>query len=278
MRRFGDLVNGVSTPALMGVVAMTPSERKKGRFMRAPEGHSEGGASEGGNNGGENPNSGGNGDSPQNNTGQDFNPRAFWDDPAEEPAPNGNQPNGNGNQPGNQSQPGQNGGDDLGTAISNRVKQFAPPAVMTKEAIEAIGEGNYDKFNEGLTNAIRGSMEQSIGLIVNLMGKFGEHMEGKFQSMLESSHQNRDSKSFLREQVPASKNPELQPIIDSLYDRALKLSKGNREQAVSMTKRMMRAMAEGTASDLNLHVAPVGSDSDPAPTSKTNWLEALNES
>lgn len=265
MRKFGRNLG-------YGTSLSTRNARRIG-FMKAPEGEGGDTGAGGGNNGGENSNSGGTGESPQNNSGQEFKPSTFWDDPEPENK-------GSGNQQQQQQPQNQNGGDqnNLGTAIENRVKQFAAPAVMTPETMEAIGNGDYSKFEQGLNGAIQKSMSENLNLVVQLMSKFGEHLESKFGSMINSSFEGRDTKTFLREQIPASKNESIQPIIDSLYDRALVVSKGDKNRAVEMTKRMMRAMAEDSASDLNLHVAPVGSDSDPAPAKKTNWLEALNMS
>jgi hypothetical protein len=236
--------------------------------------HGGGTAGTGGNNGAENSGGGGTGESNQNNSGQEFKPTAFWDDPEPENKNSGIQQPQNQNQNQNQNE----GGNDLGSAIENRVKQFTAAAVMTPETMEAIGNGDYTKFEAGLNQAIQGSMKENLNLVVQLMGKFGEHLESKFGSMIDKSFDGRDSKAFLREQIPTSKNEGVQPIIDSLYDRALVVAKGNKAEAIAMTKRMMRAMSEDTATDLNLHVAPVGSDSNPAPTKKTNWLETLNMS
>lgn len=259
----------------------TASGRTHGymRIMKAPEGDQGGGggggANEGGggNNGGENQGGGQNGGQSQNNGGQDFKPTSFWEDPAEEAPKSQNQRGNQQQQNGNQNQ---NQGDDLGTAIANKVKGFTAPPVMTKEAMEGVAAGDYSKFEEGINTAIRGSMQETIGTLVGLMSKFGDHIEEKFGKLIESSHTNRDNRSFLREQIPASKNEAVQPIIDSLYDRALSLTKGDKAAAVTMTKGMMKAMAEQSAPDLNLRVAPVGSDSDREPPAKVNWLEALN--
>ncbi len=241
------------------------------RIMKAPEGEGGGTGESGGNNGAENTGGGATGESQQNNTGQEFKPTAFWDDPAPETTPPANQQQ-------QQQQQNNGGGDNLGTAIENRVKQFTAPPVMTAEAMEAIGTGDYTKFDQNVNQAIQHSMKENLNLVVQLMSKFGEHLESKFGDKINQSFEGRDSKAFLREQIPASKNEGIQPIIDSLYDRALMVSKGDKNKAVEMTKRMMRAMSEDTASDLNLHVAPVGSESDPAPAKKTNWLETLNMS
>jgi len=255
----------------------TVSGRAIHRGMRAPEGEQGGGGGGndqgGGGNQGENQGGGGGGGNQQNNTGQDFKPTSFWEDPAEE-APK--TPNQQGNQQQQQGNQNQNQGDDLGTAIANKVKTFTAPPVMTKEAMEGVAAGDYSKFEEGINTAIRGSMQETMGTVVNLLSKFGDHIEEKFGKLIESSHTNRDNRAFLREQIPASKNEGVQPIIDSLYDRALSLTKGDKTAAITMTKGMMKAMAEHSAPDLNLRIAPVGSDSDREPPAKVNWLEALN--
>jgi hypothetical protein len=85
----------------------------------------------------------------------------------------------------------------------------------------------------------------------------------------------RDNETALVKDFPAAKDPRVAPVIKSIFDQALVKSKGNRELAVKQTKQMVALMANTTADDLELSVAPRGAgDSRPSQPS-INWLDEL---
>lgn len=210
-----------------------------------------------------------------NNTGQEFKPESFWDDPApSEPSVPAKGDSAADDSKGVGS-PSDNG---LGTAIQEQISKFQAPEVMTKEAIEAIGEnGDYSKFNENMSKAMQGALEQSIGMSVKVVQAVAGELIKMMDTKIQSSLTTKDNYSQLKEAIPSAKDPAVAPMIESIYERALTLTKGDPTKAVTMTKQMLRAMAEGTSKDIDLNVAPVSPDSEGmTPTPKTNWLEALN--
>lgn len=233
---------------------------------------------EGGNNGGGNssePPAQGN---QNNNGGQDFQPESFWDDPVvEAPSPPSSGNSAGNDSPATGSPPNQqqNG---LGNQLQSHLAEFKFGEPMDKEAIESIGAGDYGKFNENFNKALRGAVEESVKMNVQVLGAAMEQMQKKFQTMLESHSQNKDNYSALYEAIPSSKNPKVAPIIQGIYDRALTMAKGNVPNAINMTKHMMSAMSKETSADTGLNVAPTGADSESGfKPSTVDWLEELNQ-
>ncbi len=215
------------------------------------------------------------GNQPANNTGQEFDPASFWEDPSpdETKAPS------NGVSAAKESagdgSPNQDQG--LGGAIQEQVKNFQAPEIMTKDAIAKIGEGDYSEFNQNMNKAMQGVMEQTIGMNVKIIQAVASQLMQHVETKIQSSFTSKDNYTALRDAIPSAKSPAVAPMVESIYDRALTMTKGDPTKAIAMTKQMLRAMAEGTGKDLDLNVAPSSPDSDGmVPTPKTNWLEALN--
>src|SRR3546814_15314619 len=62
---------------------------------------------------------------------------------------------------------------------------------------------------------------------------------------------------------PAAADPTVGPMIQSVFNQALKNTKGDRTKAVAQTKKMISLMARRTGGDLNLNVAPRGPNAVP---------------
>lgn len=259
-----------STAAMIAHGAiMSPSERAAGRFMRGPDdsGHET-------NNAGGDPTANTNNNSTDNNTGQAFDAAAFWEQPKETPDNNGNQPsNDQSNQSGNQDSSQQ-----LGTQLLQRIQGFSAKEVFTDEVVEGINNGDFNKFDQNLSKVMQQSMQQNVEMTVQLMQVFGERMMSAVEERMNSSFTSRENYAELETQIPSAKNPGVAPIVKSIYDRALALTKGDRTKAITMTKNMINNMALATGSDTGLHVAPVGSESNFGNSGpKVNWLEELNK-
>lgn len=275
---------------------MNPVERAQGRFLRSDSGHrtdtGNTGDQGGGfqtppaNNGTESAPATGTGSESNNNSGQEFDPTTFWDGPVPDPAkpagagPSAGTESGTGQPPAPPAQTGTgNQGTDIGTVIENAVKGFSPPDVMTADAIKAVGEGDYTKFNEGVKGAIQASMNQTMDMTIKVITAFGQKMIEQMDQRIQGSHSQREDLSALHEAIPSAKDPVVAPMIMPIYNRALKLNGGDRTKAANMTKQMLAHMAKGTGGDVGLHVAPSSADSDVPPpgfVSNTNWLEELN--
>lgn len=273
---------------------MNSIERAQGRFLRSDDhrmadsgtGGEQGGGAPGGggsNNTGETQQQSGTGNQGDNNSGQEFDPKTFWDGPVPAaPASGGSGPSagnesGTGQPPADRNQQSQQQPTDLGTVIENSVKEFKAPEVMTSEAIKGIGDGDYTKFNEGLQGAIQGSMNHTLGMTVKIITAFGQKMIEQMDQRIQGSHSDREDLTALHEAIPASKDPTVMPSVKPIYDRALKLSNGDRTKAANMTKSMLAYMTKGIAGDVGLDVAPFSTDSDvpPGAGAGPNWIEEL---
>lgn len=266
-----------------GGARMTASESSQGRFLRNPEGEHDGGgagAGAGGNNGGESQGGTGTGESGGDNGGQQFDPTSFWaqpSPPAPTPAPSGGSAgndSGGGGQ--HQQQP-----QDLNAIITSQLESFTPPAVFTREAMEAMGgeNGTYDEINKNVATAVKAGTQQAIEMNVKMLTAAVDGIFKRVEQMIDGSHTRKDQYTALETAIPSAKNPGVGPIVKSIYDRALTLNNGDSTKAVEMTKNMLAAMSTNTAGDVNLQVAPLGADSEGPggglPKQPVNWIEQL---
>lgn len=250
--------------------------RRLGKHGRLPKGDNRGehdsGGGGGDNTGGNGGGQGGGGDSGSNNTGQEFDPRAFWDDPSPSPSPAPSNRDSAAGESGGGGSPG------IDQVIADQIKGFAAPEIFTSDAMKAIGEsGDYSKINENLTTAMQQTMERSVQMQVQLLQQVVPAILSKVQSMVESSHTGKESLAALREAIPSAKNPTVAPMIEGIYERALVIAKGDKTKAITMTKGMLAHMTKTSAGDLDLTVAATSGDSEipQGAGGKTNWLEDL---
>lgn len=206
-----------------------------------------------------------NGDS--NNNGQEFDPAAFWTDPADE----GNQNSGS-----DSNQGGAGGQDDLQTTLTQRLDQmtFGDP-IFTAEIAEQINNGDFSGFESRMQSQMRTAVRQSLGMVVSILRPYGEQLTQSIETKMSQTFNQRDNNQSLEELFPAAKNANIRPVIQGLYDRALQNTKGNRAEAVKQTKSMIQYMAGETANDLDISIAPRSSESTGRPAAPTNWIDEL---
>lgn len=266
--------------ALLSGVAMTPSERRLGRYLRAPEGHEEGGAggdsgaggdNTGGNSGNQGGSEGNNGNQ-GNNTGNAFEPSAFWDSPQDETTPPSNQ---GGSAGGNQSGGNQQQGNE-GNAFRDALNGLNfGQGVFTPEAVEAMNNGDPKNFNENMTGFGREVTRQAVIMAAQLMQKNNEAMNQRFEALVEERFGLQATESDLGKAIPSYAKPGMKPIIDGIMGQALKLTKGKRSEAIEMTKEMLKFQATNLGADFNITTPPSGAGNDFGTGQTTNWEEEL---
>lgn len=242
-----------------------------GRRFKNPD--EPGGAIGGENNQGENSGGDGTPGGDSNNSGSGFDPEGFWGS-QEDGSQNSESAGGDGSQ--NQGTGSQNGGN-LQEVLANRLgeMQFGDP-VFTAEIAEQINQGDFTGVQERLVEMQRNSVRQSLGMMVSILKPFAEQLTEEMRSELKGTFNNRDNAESLEKLFPAAKNPKVRPMIQGIYDQALKNTKNNREEAVKQTKEMLKFAAGVTADDLDITVAPRGSDDSGRPAPKSyNWLDDL---
>lgn len=239
-----------------------------------------GGATGGGDNGGSVP-AGNSGDSrntggDSNNTSDQFDPVAFWNGPA--PA-NGGSGSGESaaNNPSNSESDTQGGGNDLNTQLATQLQNmsFGEP-VFTPEIQQQIQEGNFDGVQDRFNSMMQQGVRQALAMQVQILRPFAEQMMNQMREEFGSTLNNRDNTDQLVKDFPAAKDPRVAPAIKNIFDQAIKNTGGDRVKAVAQTKQMMALMANVTSGDLDLRVAPRGSEDFGGPQQPvTNWLDEL---
>jgi hypothetical protein len=243
---------------LLANTAMTPAERAKGRFMRAPDGHESGGTGVGiddlgvgndssttGNNGAGNSGDSGAGDDGKNNSGQGDPTAGFWDKSQE--ADTGS---------GDSGEEGKAIGAELAQMISGA--QFAP--VFTKELADQIAEGNLDGINQAMAQSHQAAMKQSVGVFAKLLEAVTGRMQADFDSRIQKALGGDKANQALESHFPAAKDPAIRPMIQQVFDQSLANTKGNVAEAVKQTNAMLKAF--GTRTGLTTPPADPSGSSD----------------
>ena len=264
-----------SRSSIIAMGGMTPAERRVGRFLRDNEGHPGGGASTGGTPSAQGDNTGGN--SPPgtqaagsgDNAGQQFDPASFWNPPSggetgSPPKPGGSAESG--------TPPAE--GSNIGQTLQASLQGLTVPPLMTQQMATELGEGNFDNFNAGLVKHGQEVARQTLGMAVQVMKVLRDQMMTDVDSRLGSEFSNRESDSALEQAIPSAKNPAMAPMVKSIFTQAMKTTGGKRDQAIEMTKQMLRFSNQTLAQDDGLGI-PAPSPADAGFKSTTNWLEEL---
>lgn len=270
--------------SLYGMTTMTPAERRAGRFMRAPDGHTDpittpaGGGNNGGGQGEGNGGSAASGGSDSNNTGDQFDPVAFWNGPApaEGAAPSGESAGNNGGESGTNGNGGGGNQGEFAQQLTQRLNglTFGDP-IFNAEVAEQINEGNYDGVQQRFNAMGQQIVREALAMQVQILRPFAEQLLEQVRGETQQTFNQRDNTESLERLFPAAKNPAMAKTIRPIYDQALKNAGGNREKAVAQTKEMLRFMAGESAQDLNIEIAPRGSGDRGGPTPNFNWLDEL---
>lgn len=256
------------------------------RMIRDGQGHpagapapSSGTPAGGGNNGGDqgagNSGDSGSNASDSNNTGDSFDPAAFWNGPA----PDANAASSGESASGSDGESGTQGGDsrsEFATQLQQRLDglTFGDP-IFNEEIAGQINEGNYQGVQERFTNMGRAITRETLGMVVQILRPFAEQLTEQMRNEVGQTFNQRDNNESLVTLFPAAKNPAMERTIRPIYEQALKNHKGNREAAVASTKEMLRFMAGESAADLNIDVAPRGQGDRGGPSPSYNWLDEL---
>lgn len=244
------------------------------RGRRLKEGEEEGGATGGGDNNGGNSGGSANPGSDSNNDGQTFDASAFWGN-SEEGA--GTNPSGESasNQPGSES--GSSGGQNLQEVLTGRLESMAfGDPIFNAEIAEQINSGNFEGVEARIQGQLRNAVRGSLGLMVQIMKPFAEQLTNQMREEMSGTFNSRDDNQALETMFPAAKNPQVRPIVNSIFTQALKNTKGNRAEAVKQTKEMLKLAAGVTADDLDLSIAPRGAEDSGRPATAVNWLDELS--
>lgn len=246
---------------------------RHGRLMRDGEATGGGTPAGGGDNSGGNSGAGAAASGESNNSGQEFDPSAFWGGSNSEA---GSAPNGESAQPGGGNESGSSDGQGLQTALTERFESmtFGDP-VFDADITQQINEGDFSGVQERFDAMGRNIVRNATSVALQIMKPMAEQIMEQMRGEMSTTFNSRDDSTALETMFPAAKNPAVRPAIQGIFDQAMKNTKGNREKAVSQTKEMLRFMAGATANDLDVSVAPRGPD-DSGPSAPINWLDELS--
>lgn len=217
---------------LLAGVAMTPSERQLGRFLRAPEGHGGGDDS---NSGQDNSNvsSGAddNNSQTQDNDGDDkVDLSNFWEDKDGGDDNDGDDP--------------QEASKRLGGEIGTQIEAFKT-APFSKEIADAIAEGNLDGVNEALTKSHQETIKTAVQISAKLIGAVMDRMTKDFDRRIQGGFQQRDETAFLKQTFSQAKTEAGFPVVQRVWEQAMKNSNGDRAKATRLTRGMLAAFGGG---------------------------------
>lgn len=217
----------------------------------------QGGNNQGGNSGGGNQQESQGG----NNGGQGFDLASFWSSPPPESGSssgNGNpsESNQSGGGTGNQNQnnqqqqsPIQALGQELGQMISGF--NLAAP-VFNAEVGEQIAAGNFDGVNQLLQQNFQASMTANLKMVAKLLNGFKADQEQRFQARIDEILNNRDNSASLESLFPElAQNPALRPQIESVFNKSMEHSKGDRKKAGELARDMLKLMGTELNRSLN---------------------------
>lgn len=228
-----------------------------------------GGDNTGGNSGA--PASGG---SESNNTGEAFDPATFWTGPNTQPS---GAPAGESAPQGNESG-GSSEGTNLQEVLTGHLESmtFGEP-IFDATIAEQINNGDFTGIQSRMEASQRAAVRESLGMMVKILRPFAEQLTTQLRGEMSETFTTRDNTQALETMFPGAKNPAVRPMIQSIYDQALKNTGGNREKAVAQTKEMLKHAAGVTASDLDISVHSRGADDSGRGSNPTiNWLDELS--
>lgn len=233
---------------------------RKARLMRRDEaGHGGGGAApatqeQTGNNQGGNSGPGSTGTQTQNNGGQTFDPASFWTPPAPETSPPSAGSAGGESGAGNQTQ---EQGQGLAQTLSTRIQsaQFQP--VFTEAINTQLAEGDSTGFNAAIHEHGRGLLRESLALNAQVVQEYGKLLMNQVGQMLDERLGNRDNEATLETSFPELiAKPALRPVIQSVFETAMKHTKGDRKGAATLAREMLKHLGTDLGTGLGLETAP----------------------
>jgi hypothetical protein len=258
---------------------------KHGHPMRDEQGHGGGTptpsptpAPSGDNNGG---NSGTNGGDSGggNNNGQSFDLSAFWASPD---GGNGAPPSGesagsgsssSGQQPQNGSQQQQQPPNPV-QQLQQDIQALTFNNPMSQEVMAQLAEGNVEGFQAGMNQLGQQAVQQAIRLMLPILSEVRNNLRTEIQGSVQTNNMSRDNEAALLEAIPSAANPAVRPMVDSIFQQAMKHSNNDRKKALSLTKDMLRLQMQTMGSDVGMP-PPTAGDGFGNTNRNINWADEL---
>lgn len=212
----------------------------------------------------------------ENNGGQKDEFREFWgevgsDEPSNSSGGSSAADSRNQPQPGTGQQQQPNAAESLRSRLE--ALKFGD-SVLTDSVIEQMNEGNLDGFNANLNKAMQEVVKQTLYMVAPMMQNLQTNMGKEIDSRVNKTVTADKNLSYLHDNFAMAKEPDFAPVLEGVYAQALTRNKGNREQALSTTKRFFKAMSTKMAPDVDLSFAPgTGQGNQSETADQTDWKE-----
>jgi len=139
----------------------------------------------------------------------------------------------------------------LGTELRSAIESFAPKApVFTQETAEQIAKGDFEGINKLMAQSHQETIQQALLLSSKLVGAVVQRMQKDFDSRIQTNLGQRDNTEFLQSEFPLAKDPAFAPMVNRVWNQALANAKGDKKQAIRLTRGMLEAFGEKAAPGL----------------------------
>ncbi len=139
-------------------------------------------------------------------------------------------------------------GKSLGTQIA--AVKFDP--VFTPEIAEQINAGNLEGANAAIAAQGQAAIRQSLVLSAQVMQRYGESILAQVDARIQAKFGNRDNTDTLLASFPSAADPEVRPMIQKVFDRAMMQTKNDRPKAVALAKDMLKLIGSKAAKDFGI--------------------------
>lgn len=223
-------------------------------------------------------NSGGNGgtqnnDSPPNNNGgQQFDYSAFWNSPE---GGDGASPRAGESADSQSSSSGQPQGQQTQqpASLGDQIKALQFGGIFNDEVMGQMAEGNTEGFHKNMTQFGQQVATESLRMMIPLMQQVRDQLREEMKSTVQGNNQTRDNDAALLKAIPSASDPRVRPMVDNIFNQALKHTKGNRDAALSLTKDMFKIQMDVLSPDMG--VPPPSAGDNFRSSQKIDWMEEL---
>lgn len=140
----------------------------------------------------------------------------------------------------------------LSQQIAATVASFGSAEIVTDSVFSELAEGKYENFNKAIGSSIQRAVQESVQLNTQIMQTVITQLMGVIDEKLNGTLNQKDNERALLEAIPSAADPEVRPVVDMVYQQALKLEKGNAAKALARTKDMMKLFFNKTSGDIDL--------------------------
>lgn len=208
----------------------------------------------------------------QDNAGETIDPAAFWAEP--KPAAAGS-PGSPGSADSGAAGGGQTG-DNTSQEFTNRIGKLNFGDTFTPEIAKQVAEGDMTGVNKQIAGQMRQATQEGLVLSAQLMQLHGDHLMTKVAQLIDSRLGTRDNTASLQESFPTYTDAGMKPVIDGMFNQAMKHAGGDRTKAIAMTRDMLKYVGKTGAGDLGI-TTPPGGPGDDFGASSTNSKSLVDE-